>query len=67
MTLGDRIREMTDEELADFLQWSVPDSCTDPETEEDCPDFDCGCANNCPHDRKTENMLRWVQSENYSL
>lgn len=63
MTLGDAIRRMTDEELADFLVWSVPDECRDPETGEDLPCFDNGCAHHCPHDRRAKNMLKFVQRE----
>lgn len=63
MTLGDEIRQMSDEELAEFLEWEVPDSCTDPETGGDYDCFDAGCANGCPHSKRTANMLKWVLRE----
>lgn len=50
MTLADEIRQMTDEELADFLVWSVPDEC------DGCEYFDGGCALDCPHNRRTDRM-----------
>ena len=62
MTLGDKIRSMSDEELADFLEWSVLDSCTDPMTGEDYECFAAGCANNCSYKKRTENMLKWIKS-----
>ena len=63
ITNADRIRAMSDEELAEFLEWEVPYPCCDPNTGIDCERFDVGCANNCPHDKRTENMLELVQSE----
>lgn len=63
MTLGDRIREMSDEELAVFLQWSVPDSCVDPITGDYRECFSGGCANTCNYNKRTGNMLEWIQSD----
>ena len=55
MTLADEIRDMNDEELAEFLVWEVPDEC------EDCEHFDAGCALKCPHDRREKRMLALLQ------
>ena len=63
MTLGDRIRSMNDYEMAEFLEWDVPDSCSNPETGIDYECFNYGCRNTCPHGRRTKNMLKWVQNE----
>ena len=57
MRLADEIRAMSDEELAHFLVWDVPDEC------EDCKYFDGGCALTCPHDRRTDYMLEILQGE----
>ena len=63
MTLADRIRQMGDEELAEFLVWEAPDECTDPDTGGDLECFRGGCALQCPHGRRTANMLRHLQKE----
>ena len=57
MSLADEIREMDDEELAEFLVWSVPDEC------EGCPDFDSGCALDCEMSRRTNLMLDIITKE----
>lgn len=60
--LGDRIRAMSDEELAEFqfLVWEVPNERKDPETRDYLPCFCPGCAWNCPHNRRTDNMCKWL-------
>jgi hypothetical protein len=57
MSLADEIREMDDEDLAEFLVWGVPDEC------DDCPDFAGGCALKCEHDRRTQRMLDIITEE----
>ena len=51
MTLADEIRGMSDEELAEFLVWDLPDEC------EGCKNSDCGCAIKCGHYVRTDRML----------
>ena len=51
MSLADEIRNMSDEELAEFLVWDLPDEC------EGCEDFGNGCALTCKHNTRTERML----------
>ena len=57
MTRADEIRAMTDEELAEFLVWGVPDEC------EGCEYFKGGCALECPHNRRTDRMLELLEEE----
>ena len=54
MTLADKIRSMTDKELARFLVWNVPDEC------EDCKYFGNGCARQCSYERRVELMLEII-------
>ena len=56
MTNADRIRNMTDEELADFLDTDVM-NCVSVALHDDsyeCPDDPCKC---------TECWLRWLREE----
>lgn len=57
MSLADEIRDMSDEELAEFLVWDVPDEC------DECEDFGSGCAYKCPHERRTARMLERLQED----
>lgn len=57
MSLADEIRSMSDERLAEFLVWDVPDVC------EDCDHFENGCAWHCPRNRKTDRMLDLLTKE----
>lgn len=64
MTNAERIREMTDEELAKLLVWrhtgllaSVP-SC-----DEGCEFFEGGCAKDCPHERREKAVREWLKEE----
>lgn len=62
MTNGDRIREMTDEELVKLLQWrSMPNYEYVPLC--DCADFDNGCALKCPHEKQEKNVWEWLKEE----
>ena len=58
MSLADEIRSMSDEELAEFLVWDVPDEC------DGCEGFGGGCALACKHTTRTERMLEILQGEN---
>lgn len=51
MSLADEIRNMTDEQLAYFLVWGLPDEC------EDCEKFGSGCARTCEMETRTQRML----------
>ena len=56
-TNADRIRNMSDEELAELITGSLNFDCADY-----CDSFTQGCAFNCgKKDRET--VLRWLQSE----
>lgn len=56
MTNADRIRTMTDEELAKFIT-SMDFDCADY-----CDSFTPGCGLNCDKENK-EVALKWLQSE----
>ena len=56
MTNADRIRNMTDEELAEFMEPGEFD-CADY-----CSEFDNGCAFNCKHNSGKDFLLDWLQS-----
>ena len=56
-TNADKIRAMSDEELAEFLDDGVP-SCTDY-----CPDFKAGCAFGCKYKQGKDFLVKWLQSE----
>lgn len=56
-TNADRIRNMSDEELAELITGGLNFDCADY-----CDSFTCGCAFNC--DKKgREIALKWLQSE----
>lgn len=57
MTNGDKIRTMSDEELADFLEPRDFD-CSDF-----CNDFCEGCLGNCRHNMGKEFLIKWLESE----
>ena len=57
MTNGDKIRNMTDEELAELIEPRFFD-CSDY-----CSEFDNGCAFKCKHNRGEDFLLEWLQSE----
>lgn len=57
VTNADRIRSMTDEELAEFLDNNVPDCARL------CPDFKAGCSWTCSHNQGKDFLLKWLQSE----
>lgn len=57
MTNADRIRNMSDKELAELLTGNLVFNCSDY-----CNDFAPGCAFNC-QEKDREMALRWLQSE----
>lgn len=57
MTNADRIRNMSDEELADFIIHN-PFDCSDY-----CNEFSSGCARNCIHNLGVDFAIEWIQSE----
>ena len=64
MTNADRIREMTDDELAELLEWrAMPDMGFVPDCDEHCEDYASGCALECPHDRREKNVREWLRKE----
>ena len=52
-----RIREMSDEELAEFINFGSPDCSSH------CADFKPGCSFSCNHNHGNDVILRWLQSE----
>ena len=59
MTRFDAIRQMTDDELVSLLTWGrtfVPD-IDPPDCSEICEEFRCGCALDCPHEKRYLYML----------
>ena len=56
-TNADRIRSMTDEELAEFLDNNVPDCARL------CPDFKAGCSWTCSHNQGKDFLLKWLKAE----
>lgn len=57
VTNADKIRSMSDEELAEFINWGVPD-CSNF-----CSDFEQGCSSHCKHNFGNDVLLEWLQSE----
>lgn len=56
-TNADRIRSMSDEELAEFIDSGCPDCARL------CPDFKAGCSWTCQHHQGKDFLLKWLQSE----
>lgn len=52
---ADRIRAMSDDELARFLTWNVPD-CANY-----CDDARCGCKWNCKHGNGLHVIRDWLR------
>lgn len=57
-TNADRIRNMSDEELAELIIGSLNFDCADY-----CDSFAQGCAFNCGKKKDREIALKWLQSE----
>lgn len=60
MTNGDRIRNMSDEELAYHINFGFP-NCN-----EVCEDSEVGCSWNCKHKNRIAGdlkILEWIRSE----
>lgn len=57
MTNADRIRAMSDKELAELITGSLNFDCADY-----CDDYKAGCAFNC-HGKDSEIALKWLQSK----
>lgn len=55
-TNADRIRSMSDEKLAEYIEPRWFD-CSDF-----CEDFDAGCAYTCKHNKGAEFLLDWLKS-----
>lgn len=56
-TNADKIRAMSDEELAEFINFGSPD-CS-----RHCADFKPGCSFSCNHNHGNDVILKWLQSE----
>ena len=57
MTNADRIRAMSDEELAELITGSLNFDCADY-----CDDYKRGCAFSC-HGKDSKIALKWLQSK----
>ena len=57
MKNADMIRQMTDEELAYFINISSP-NCNSI-----CKDSKSGCAWNCKHNRGDDILLKWLKDD----
>ena len=57
ITNADRIRAMSDEELAEFIDSGCLDCARL------CPDFKAGCSWTCQHHQGKDFILKWLQSE----
>ena len=57
VTNADRIRNMTDEELAKFIDLESP-SCN-----EFCDDFGNGCYVKCKHNKGRDIILKWLKTQ----
>ena len=55
-TNADKIRSMSDEELAEYIEPKWFD-CSDF-----CEDFGVGCAYTCKHNKGAEFLLNWLKS-----
>lgn len=63
MTNADMIRNMSDEELVDLLVWRCTCYGYVPTCDEGCMDFDGGCANDCPHEKREKAVREWLARE----
>lgn len=57
MTNADKIRAMSDEELAQFITRGLDFDCSDY-----CDDYKAGCAFSC-HGNDSKIALKWLQSK----
>lgn len=61
MTIADKIRQMTDDDLVDLLVWGYTASLDYvPDCSDGCEHFEGGCAYNCPHDRREKSVREWL-------
>lgn len=56
ITNADRIRNMSDEELVEFIDLESP-SCS-----EFCNDFGSGCYFQCKHNKGRDILLKWLKT-----
>lgn len=65
MTHADRIRAMSDDELAELLTWgmNIREGIEVPSCEDGCKDFGNGCAFDCSHEKRERNVRKWLQEE----
>lgn len=65
MTNGDKIRAMSDNELAELLTWGMicGESIQIPNCDDGCEDFGVGCAFSCSHDKRQRSAKKWLQEE----
>lgn len=57
ITNADRIRNMDDAELAEFIDYNEVDCARF------CPDYKAGCSWTCKHNQGKDFLLKWLQSE----
>lgn len=65
MTNFEMIKQLDFDEMASLLVWGM---CYSPDLEvpscdEGCEDYDCGCAGNCPHEKRERAVRGWLEKE----
>ena len=64
MTNAERIRQMDDAELEELLVWrGMPDMSFVQDCDENCENYEAGCALNCPHENRGRSVRDWLQKE----
>ena len=65
MTRFDVIRQMSDDELVDLVVWgsSWSNGIEIPDCSDTCPDFQGGCANDCPHEKREKAVRDYLSQE----
>ena len=64
-TNADKIRNLSDEELADLLAWGevYAEGLKVPSCDEGCEDCESGCALECPIEKREKNIREWLQEQ----
>lgn len=63
MTNFEQIKELDFESMVSLLMWGIcfSPNLAVPGCEEGCNDFDSGCANNCPHEKRERAVREWLE------
>lgn len=63
MTNADKIRQMSDDELVELLEWRTVNCISIPECDEGCEWFSSGCAGSCPTERRERAIREWIHRD----